>query len=46
MPYCLYVRKSRADVEAETRGEGETLSRHINTLLEIAKHKHFDITQI
>ncbi len=46
MPYCLYVRKSRADVEAETRGEGETLSRHINTLLELAKRRHFDVTQI
>lgn len=46
MPYCLYVRKSRADAEAEARGEGETLSRHINTLLEHAKRRHFDVTQI
>ena len=46
MPYCLYVRKSRADAEAEARGEGETLTRHINTLLELAKRRHFDITQI
>ena len=46
MPYCLYVRKSRADAEAEARGEGETLSRHINTLLELAKRRHLDITQI
>ena len=46
MPYCLYVRKSRADAEAEARGEGETLTRHINTLLELAKRKHLDITQI
>ena len=24
--YCIYLRKSRADLEAEARGEGETLS--------------------
>ncbi len=46
MPYCLYVRKSRADAEAEARGEGETLSRHINTLLDLAKRRRLDITQI
>ena len=46
MPYCLYVRKSRADAEAEARGEGETLTRHINTLLELAKKRNFDVTQI
>ena len=46
MPYCLYVRKSRADIEAETRGEGETLTRHINTLLELAKRRHLNVTQI
>lgn len=46
MPYCLYVRKSRADAEAEARGEGETLSRHINALLELAKRRRLEITQI
>lgn len=46
MPYCLYVRKSRADAEAEARGEGETLTRHINTLLDLAKRLHLDVTQI
>jgi len=46
MSYCLYVRKSRADAEAEARGEGETLSRHINTLLDLAKRRHLNITQI
>ncbi len=25
MPYCIYLRKSRADAEAELAGEGETL---------------------
>ena len=46
MPYCLYVRKSRADAEAEARGEGETLTRHINTLLDLSKRRELDITQI
>lgn len=46
MPYCLYVRKSRADAEAEARGEGETLSRHISTLLDLARRRHLDVTQI
>lgn len=46
MPYCLYVRKSRADAEAEARGEGETLTRHINILLELAKRRKLDVTQI
>ena len=27
--YAIYLRKSRADAEAETRGEGETLARHV-----------------
>lgn len=26
--YCIYLRKSRADLEAKAHGEGETLSRH------------------
>lgn len=26
--YCIYLRKSRADREAEQHGEGETLARH------------------
>ena len=37
LPYCMYLRKSRADLEAEARGEGETLKRHENILLELAK---------
>ena len=44
--YCLYLRKSRADMEAETRGEGETLARHEKLLLEVAKRGHYNVTQI
>ena len=36
MPYCMYLRKSRADLEAEARGEGETLSRHFQILCRLA----------
>ena len=35
MPYLIYLRKSRADAEAEARGEGETLARHEKALLEL-----------
>lgn len=34
--YAIYLRKSRADREAEARGEGETLSRHEKTLSGLA----------
>ncbi len=35
--YCMYLRKSRADIEAEERGEGETLKRHEKILLDLAR---------
>jgi len=46
MSYCLYLRKSRADAEAEALGEGETLARHEKTLLDLAKKLRLNITQI
>ena len=46
MSYCLYLRKSRADLEAEAHGELETLARHERMLLELAKARNYDITQI
>ena len=36
MPYAIYLRKSRADMEAEARGEGETLARHREALFGLA----------
>lgn len=36
---CLYLRKSRADREAEARGEMETLARHEKILLDLAKRR-------
>jgi len=35
--YCIYLRKSRADLELEAKGELETLARHRRTLLDCAK---------
>lgn len=46
MSYCLYLRKSRIDTEAEAHGEEETLARHENTLLELAKKQKLNITEI
>lgn len=46
MAYCIYLRKSRPDIAAEERGEGETLARHERILLELAKKLGLDVTQI
>lgn len=44
--YCIYLRKSRKDTEFEKLGEGETLYRHRNTLLEYAKRLNIPIDEI
>ena len=44
--YSLYLRKSRADLEAEEKGEGETLARHEKMLIELAKRYGFSIGKI
>ena len=46
MPYCVYLRKSRADIEYEKMDEFETLARHENILLDLAKRHNLDITEI
>lgn len=43
--YCMYLRKSRADIEAEARGEGETLARHQAILIELAKRQGLNIVK-
>lgn len=43
--YALYLRKSRADLDAEARGEGETLSRHRDALTAYAKRRGLLITR-
>ncbi len=44
--YCMYLRKSRADVEAEARGEGEPLSLYQNMFLEVAKRQKLNVVKI
>lgn len=44
--YAMYLRKSRADLEAEAHGEGETLARHKNALLSLAKRMNLTISEI
>lgn len=34
--YAMYLRKSRADLDAEAHGEGETLARHKKMLYDLA----------
>lgn len=46
MAYCIYLRKSRADMEAEARGEGETLARHKRTLTDLAVQRHLPVAEI
>ncbi len=44
--YCIYLRKSRKDEEAEMYGEGETLARHETTMLNLAKKMNIIISKI
>ena len=44
--YAIYLRKSRADLEAEKLGESETLARHCKILEELAARKGFYIGKI
>lgn len=46
MSHCIYLRKSRADEEAELRGEGDTLARHERALLDLARRQKLNITAI
>lgn len=44
--YAIYLRKSRADLDAEARGEGETLSRHRQTLTTMAATRGLPVGEI
>lgn len=46
MSYAMYLRKSRADIESESRGEGETLSRHEKILTELSEKIKLPITDV
>lgn len=43
MAYAIYLRKSRADMDAEAHGGGETLARHRAALLELAQKRTLPI---
>lgn len=44
--YDIYLRKSRADRDAEANGQGDTLLRHRTTLLDLAKRMNLNIHHI
>lgn len=44
--YCIYLRKSRADLEAEARGEADVLITHRKTLLSLAEQRGYPIGKI
>ena len=44
--YAMYLRKSRADLEAEKDGEGETLARHRKILTDLAVRKGLYVEKV
>lgn len=46
MAYCIYLRKSRKDIDAEQQGAGETLARHRSTLSELAARRGLSVACI
>lgn len=44
--YAIYLRKSRADLEAEKIGDGETLARHKKILTDLAARKGLYVSKI
>lgn len=43
--YAIYLRKSRADLDAESRGEGETLAKHRTALRALAKQRKLNVVK-
>ncbi|AUS09617.1 recombinase family protein [Laceyella sacchari] len=43
---CIYLRKSRADQEAEERGEGETLAKHRKVLFDVARERNLHVVKV
>lgn len=46
MNYCMYLRKSRTDLEAEAHNAGDTLLRHETLLIDLAKKHNVTISKI
>lgn len=46
MPYCIYLRKSRLDIDIDNNTIEETLIRHHKVLVELGKKLGLEITQV
>ena len=46
MRVAIYLRKSRADLDDESKGHGDTLARHRETLLALADRLHVAVGKI
>lgn len=44
--YAIYLRKSRADLDAEALGQGETLARHRCALTQLAEQRGLNVVRI
>lgn len=44
--YVVYLRKSRQDIDAEKRGEGETLARHEKILARVAEEQGLKVAKV
>lgn len=44
--FAIYLRKSRLDLDAEARGEGDTLARHEKTLVALARSLKLSLSEI
>ena len=44
--YVIYLRKSREDIDAEKRGEGETLARHRRILQGVAAEQELNVVKV
>lgn len=44
--YAMYLRKSRADLEAEAQGEFDTLQKHLEILTDLAVRENYHVTDI
>jgi site-specific DNA recombinase len=43
---AVYLRKSRADIEEEKKGEGETLTKHRKALFKFAQQQNLNVIEV
>ena len=44
--YCMYLRKSREDMDAERSGQGDTLKRHEEMLFALARQQNLSVGRV